>query len=150
MTMNLEVPRIVRATDMGKRHDRDMLAVSMYQGPLDGSPDLYAKFDMWCAGQVYGILQKHFPGYPWKATCDMAQGMITISIPVIMGPTLNYGVRIQEWESMPTKGEQMIIQGGGQLLERFNLPRNGFEAASFLKARDNKHLAQIDFKKRSV
>lgn len=146
--MQIEVPQIVRAVDIDKRHDRSMVALGIYRGPLDGRPDLYAKFDMWCAGQVYAILEKHHPGYPWCAQCDAAQGMISISIPVLMGPTLKWALKLKEWETLATHGEKMVKDGAGQLLERFNLPRTGFEAASFLKARDHRELAQIDFKKK--
>lgn len=150
MNMHIEVPQIVRADEKGRRHDRNMVTVQMYKGPLDGRPDLYAKFDMWCAGQVMGILEKHHPGYPWMAECNAAQGMISISIPVLMGPTLKYALKLKDWESLALHGEKMVMEGAGNLLERFNLPRTGFEAATFLKARDHRELAQIDFRKRNV
>lgn len=143
--MNLEVPQLVRADDNERRADRKMVTLRMYKPPLDGTPDLHKKFDMWVASKVCATLDRHFPGYPWSANCDAKQGVIYFGIPVLMGPTLRWVIRLAEWEDLT---EKLVMQGGGQLLERFNLPRTGFEAASFVHARDNRWLAQIDFKKR--
>lgn len=142
---NLEVPQIVRADDNERRADRKMVTLRMYKAPLDGTPDLHKKFDMWVSSKVVATLDKHFPGYPWMAECNAQQGIVAYSIPVLMGPTLKWAIRLAEWEDLT---EKLVMEGGGQLLERFNLPRTGFEAASFIHARDHKWLADASMKKR--
>lgn len=142
---NIDVPQLVGAEDQERRHDRNMVSIKLYKPPLDGSKDMHRKFDMWVAGRVNGLLDKHYPGYPWRSCCDASQGLVYFSIPVLMGSTLNWAIRLAEWEDLTDK---LVIEGGGQLLERFDLPRNGFEAASFIHARDHRWKAQIDFKSR--
>lgn len=143
---HLDVPQIVHVQDNEKRADRQMMTLRMYKPPLNGAPDVHKKFDMWIASRVNALLDKHFPGYPWSSNCDASQGVIYFGIPVLMGPTLRWVIRLAEWEDLT---EKLVIEGGGQLLERFNLPRNKFEAASFVHARDHRWEAQIDFRKRS-
>jgi hypothetical protein len=143
--LNIEVPQLVRADAAERTGDRQMMNVQIYKAPLDGTPDTFKKFDHFVATRVNEILTHHFPGYPWKSQCDAQQGIVAFSIPVLMGPTLHQVIRLAEWGDLtPMK----VIDAGGELLERFNLPRKGFDAASFIRARDNKHLAQVDFKRR--
>lgn len=145
MSLNIDVPQIVRAEDNDRRGDRKMVTLQMYQAPIDGTPDVNKAFDLFVAGRINEILTHHYPGYPWKSEADAKQGVVYFSIPVLMGPTLKMLIRLGDWYDLTP---MLVIDKGGELLERFNLPRKGFEVASFLKARDNKHLAQIDFKRR--
>lgn len=145
MSLNIDVPQLVRADAHERRHDRQMVSIRLYKPPLDGTPDMHRKFDMWAASQVNAILDKEFPGYPWSSNCDARQGVVYFGIPVLMGPTLRHVVRLAEWSDLTP---DLVRTGGGEILERFNLPRTGFEVASFLHARDNRRLAQIDFKRR--
>jgi hypothetical protein len=46
----------------------------------------------------------------------------------------------KQWDDLNPK---LVIDGGGELLERMNLPRRGFEVMSFLEAHGNKH--KFDF-----
>jgi hypothetical protein len=146
MNERVDVPQIVRADDNERRADRKMVTLRMYKPPLDGTPDLHKKFDMWVASRVNATLDKHFPGYPWSSSCDARQGVIYFGIPVLMGPTLRWVIRLAEWEDLT---EKLVKDGGGELLERFNLPRTGFEAASFIHSRDHRWLADASMKKRA-
>lgn len=145
MSLNIEVPQLVRADAPDRVGDRQMMNVQLYKPPLDGTPDVHKAFDMFVAGRINEILTHHFPGYPWQSNADASQGVVYFSIPVLMGPTLKQIIRLAEWSDLTP---MLVIDLGGELLERFNLPRKGFEVASFLHARDHKELAQIDFKRR--
>ena len=145
MNMNIDVPQLVRADAPDRVGDRQMLNVQLYKPPLDGTPDMHREFDMFVANRINEILTHHYPGYPWQSNADASQGVVYFGIPVLMGPTLKWVIRLGEWDDLTPK---LVIDGGGELLERFNLPRRGFEVDSFLHARDNKHKAQIDFKRR--
>lgn len=142
MTHNtIDVPRLVRSEVQDRRHDRQMVVQALYTPPLDGTPDMHRDFDDFIARRVFEILAHHYPGYPWSVKCNAQQGMIYFQIPVLMGATLHECIRLAQWSDLNPK---LVIDAGGECLERLNLPRTGFEVASFLKARDNKHLAQFD------
>lgn len=145
MNMNIDVPQLVRADAPDRVGDRQMMNVHLYQPPLDGTPDVHKAFDDFVSNRLKEILTHHYPGYTWKMVADASQGIVYFSIPTLMGPTLHMVIRLAEWGDLTP---MLIIDKGGELLERFNLPRKGFEVDSFLHARDNKHKAQIDFKRR--
>lgn len=144
--MNLDVPQLVRADDNDRAADRKMVTLRMYKPPLDGRVDLYKDFDQFVGSRIEEILKYHYPGYPWKCISDAFQGMVYFNIPVLMGATLHWTIRLAEWSDLNPK---LVIDGGGEVLERLNLPRTGFDAASFVKARDEKWLADFTFKRRA-
>lgn len=145
MSLNIEVPQLVRVEDQDRRPGQKMMNLHLYKPPLDGTPDVHEAFDKFVGNRLKEILTYHYPGYRWKMVADASQGIVYFSIPAIMGDTLHMVIRLGDWDDLTPP---LIIDKGGELLERLNLPRTGFDEASFIKARDNKHLAQIDFKRR--
>jgi hypothetical protein len=143
----IDVPQLVfeKKDDRAPYQEREMVHRTLYVPPLDGTEDQRKDFDIWVASGVHHILTKHYPGYPWKAICDSRQGLVYFNIPILMGATLHWTIKLAQWEDFAIGGERLVIEGGGQLLERMNLPRTGFEAGSFLDARDNKHKLDFDF-----
>lgn len=139
----IDVPQLVRAERQDRVAERQMQIRTLYQPPLDGSPDLYREIDLAVARKVIGTLDKEYPGYPWHAKCNAQQGVVYFSIPALMGETLVWLIKLRQWEEFEQNGEHLVRKGGGQLLERMGLPRKAFDADSFVKARDNKHL--LDF-----
>lgn len=137
---NIDVPQLVRAERQDRVADRVIEKRLMYVPPIDGSIDPHRQFDLFVATRIGEILSHHYPGYPWKITSNAQQGIVHFSIPVLMGPTLNWLIRLAQWGDLNPK---MVIDGAGQLLERMNLPRTGFEVMSFLEARANKN--KFDF-----
>ncbi|MET4187608.1 hypothetical protein ABIB86_000443 [Bradyrhizobium sp. JR1.7] len=136
----LDVPQLVRAEVQQRDADRQMQTRLMYVPPLDGSLDPHRNFDAFVAGRIMEILNHHFPGYPWHAVSNAQQGIVYFSIPVLMGETLRYLIKLGDWSDLSPK---LVIDGGGELLERMNLPRKGFDVMSFIKARDQKHLSDF-------
>lgn len=141
----LDVPQLVRAEMQDRHHDRQMQTRQMYTPPLDGSTDPHRHFDAFVASRMMEILAHHYPGYPWDVVSNAQQGVVHFGIRVLMGETLRWVIKLKQWDDLNPK---LVIDGGGELLERFNLPRAGFEVMSFIAARDNKHRAQIDIGKR--
>ncbi len=141
MTHNvIDVPQLVRAERQDRVADRQMEKRLLYAPPLDGSLDPHREFDLFVSKRINEILTHHYPGYPWKAVSNAQQGVVYFSIPALMGDTLHWLIKLGQWNDLSPK---LIIDGGGELLERMNLPRRGFEVMSFVEARGNKH--RFDF-----
>lgn len=141
MTHNvIDVPQLVRAERQERVGERQMEKRTLYTPPLDGSADPHCEFDMFISKRIEEILQHHYPGYTWDAKVSAQQGLIWFNIPVLMGETLYWAIKLKQWDDLNSK---LVIDGGGELLERMNLPRKGFEVMSFLEARGNRH--KFDF-----
>lgn len=136
----IDVPQLVRAERQERISDRAYEKRLVYQPPLDGSLDPHRKFDLFVARRINEILSHHYPGYPWKVISNAQQGVVYFNIPVLMGDTLHWLIKLGQWDDLSPK---LVIHGGGELLERMRLPRRGFEVMSFLEAKRNKHL--LDF-----
>jgi hypothetical protein len=132
----IDVPQLVRAERQDRVNDRSMQQRLLYTPPLDGSLDPHRGFDAFVATRISEILNHHFPGYPWKVISNAEQGVVYFNIPQLMGETLHWLIKLKQWDDLNPK---MVIDGGGQLLERMRLPRTGFDVMSFVEARDNKH-----------
>lgn len=136
----IDVPQLVRAEKQERAGERQMEQRLLYQPPLDGSLDPKRDFDLFVSRRMSEILNHHFPGYPWKCVSNAQQGVVYFSIPILMGDTLHYLIKLGQWEDLSPK---LVIDGGGELLERMNLPRRGFEVMAFLEARANRE--KMDF-----
>ena len=98
--------------------------------------------EMEVARAVMTVLQQHYPGHPWAVRVD-AKGKykaVMIKLPAIM--------RAQDHYVLPfplllggTIGDfnRRVIAAGGEIMERFNIPRSGFREDPFVLAR-NAHI----------
>jgi hypothetical protein len=111
-----------------------------YVPPLDGRLDDRKGFDQFIADEVQLILQKHYPGYPWKAECNSKQGVLWFAIPILMGETLKWVIRLAQWSDLNPK---LIRDGAGELLERLNLRRGIISIGEFADQQRNKHRADF-------
>jgi len=132
----IDVPQLVRAERQDRVAERQMEQRLLYVPPLDGSVDQNKGFDLFVSQRMSEILCHHYPGYPWKCVSNSQQGVVYFNIPALMDDTLHYLIKLGQWSDLSPK---LIIDGGGELLERMNLPRRGFEVMSFLEARGAKH-----------
>lgn len=140
-----DTPRIVAAEEHIGRDKLRMTTVSTYVPPLDGTDDEVKGFDMHVAKGVITILSKKYFGYPWMVTVETRQGIIMFQIPELMGPTLQYVIRLAEYKDLDPA---LIIRCGGELLERMGLPRTQIDMAAYAHARSNKHKFQFGDVKR--
>lgn len=103
-----------------------------YTPPLDGKSDDYAGFDMRIARGIGELLNKHYFGYTWKSYADTRQGVVGFSIPELMGDTLHMVINLKKFDAL---NPQLIIDKGGELLERMKLPRGKVEMAEIVEAK---------------
>jgi hypothetical protein len=94
----------------------------------DGSRQRAAT-DVATACAVRRILDAAYPGHDWDVIADSGQGYVAFRIPALMG--INFAYLIKGRELTPAA----VLAGGGELLERYRLPRGKFDLDRFLEAR---------------
>lgn len=107
----------------------------LYTPPLDGTPDQVNAFDMRIARAVAEVLVKNYPGYSWKVTAESRQGVVYFQIPELMGPTLQYLIKLGAFEDLTPK---LIMVCAGELLERMGLRRGAIDLGEYMAAKNNK------------
>lgn len=86
------------------------------------------KVDLQCARGIGRLLHDHYQGHFWEVMVDSKQGIATITISVLLG---NWKYLIKLDDLSPA----MVITAGGEILERFNIPRSSIDVAAFVEAR---------------
>ncbi|MGH6791254.1 MAG: hypothetical protein ACRECF_00740 [Methyloceanibacter sp.] len=108
----------------------------LYQHPDlgdDPRPDPYAKADAELRDWIGGLIQMHYPNHPWRVSVEHKQGMIMIQIPQLMGATNWYTIPMQRVAGHHDL-KRKVINGCGDILERYQIPRAAFSPAEFLRA----------------
>jgi len=87
------------------------------------------------AVEVYHKLAEHYPGHQWRTTADHCAGVVTIQL-------LYQGVERREglwgWVlHIDRLDPSAVVKAGGELLERFKLPRGGAPEDVALRALGN-------------
>jgi hypothetical protein len=88
-----------------------------------------AAADLAAAGSVRRILDTAYPGHDWEVVAESAQGYVAFRIPALMGANYAYLIRGKDLTA------KAVLTGGGELLERYRLPRGKFDLDRFLEAR---------------
>lgn len=133
-------PVLLRSDALDQSRAPPLIVQKHYKPPLDGLIDDRKGFDQTMADDVQKILQTKYPGYPWDAVCDSAQGVVYFSIPILMGPTLKMVIRLAEWSDL---NPALIMRTAGDLLERIGLRRGLISLGEFSDAQRNKQ--KFDF-----
>jgi hypothetical protein len=110
------------------------LAFSRYEKPgLDDTPevDRWAAFDLAGARDMWRVLESHYPGHPWETEIDSRGRMAYVSIPSITG-RWKYRIHLSALKSDP--GLRIVIKAGGEILERWGIPRAGFCGVAYKEA----------------
>lgn len=98
-------------------------------GLMPEESDPWAEWDMMVAKAITRVLLSQYRGHFWVVESNRAQGIAWISIPLLLG----------EWKYKFSLSEEitpaMIIRAGGDILERFNIPRSNLDVASFIAAK---------------
>jgi hypothetical protein len=68
---------------------------------------------------ILDVLSRHYGLFEWSVTVDTRQGMCYISLPDI--DVQGYRIRLTE---IDTDSVRKIVRFGGELLERYGIPRN--------------------------
>jgi hypothetical protein len=92
--------------------------------------DQWAAYDQWAGQRAMALLQRHYPGYDgwWRVAYDSGQGICDINMPLLMGG--NVVIR----EKLPIT-PQWVVRAGGEILERYRLPRSRFDLDRLLEVR---------------
>jgi hypothetical protein len=85
-------------------------------------------------------LEQHYPAHPWMVKVDMKQGIVQVSLPLVMPKTEVYVIHIDKLKMDPAL--KCVVRAGGTILEKYNIPRSGFRLDTFLEARDRGHIGQ--------
>jgi hypothetical protein len=137
MTDAADTPIIVKSEKVeGDRPHSAMHMVETYTAPLDGEADPYAGVDRQVARGVHELLSKKYPGYPWSVRVDSRQGIIAFQLSDLMGATLHWVIRMSEYDG--ERAMNLVIAGGGELLERMGLHRGRMIPADYIRALANK------------
>jgi len=106
-------------------HDR---VVASKTAARPGEVD-HTGYELWVARRAFDLLEAAYPGYAWFVDCDLEKGGVCIALPVLMGGNWVYFINMKDME--PAR----VLAAGGELLERYRLPRSRFELGRFLEAR---------------
>jgi hypothetical protein len=124
------------------RGAHDMVALAKYEAPANAEGgiayDPFKTMDMANAKWMADVLLKAYPGYPWRCVYDGHQKMAYLSIPILMGINKFWAINLTT--DQMTDG--LLKRAGGELLERYEIPRGRFELTPFLEARE-KHSALV-------
>lgn len=109
----------------------DATVMQQYIPPPGGEVDLLKAADMALAKKVYAFLKTRMPvGYDWRVVSDQRQGVLLISIPVLMG-VCHFGLI----NLRTTPIADGVVELAGQILERYGLSRTVFNVDALLEAR---------------
>lgn len=101
-----------------------------YIRPADPEEDdPYAAWDITVAKAITRVLLAHYRGHFWEVYCSRRDGIAWITIPLLMG-NHKFVFKLRN-DITPS----MIVKAGGEILERFNMPRSDIDVASFLAAK---------------
>src|ERR1700688_2311921 len=125
----------VDAEESSGRGDHNRVVVSQYVSSRPGGStfetDPNAEEDQTLARYVRWFLLSKFPcGYEWCVIADTFQGIVTISIPILMGVNKKMVINLRT-----TPLDQGVLRCAGEILERYWLPRSHFDSGLFLQAR---------------
>ena len=81
--------------------------------------------DLALAAAVYHKLDAHYPGHQWRVNADHETGLVTVQLLytdlVRRNAKWGYVIKIDRLNGDPTL--HAAVKAGGELLERFGLPR---------------------------
>jgi hypothetical protein len=127
--MHLTIPNIM-ARKIGFKQ-RDVRYERPGEAGIDHDPHAIA--DMALAKKVGDALQRHYPDHPWMVEVNHAQGVIMISLPIVMAQNKKFVIHVSSLLADP--GLRSVMRAGGEILERYKVPRAGFSLDRFLEAR---------------
>jgi hypothetical protein len=87
---------------------------------------------------ISDILNRHYPNHPWMVGCNHEAGdlYIQLAYPSRIGHLARHGYRIHMACSQDLM-KKKVMRAGGELLERWKLPREKANSDSYAKAKSN-------------
>jgi hypothetical protein len=105
-----------------------------YIDPNEGDgngADPFAEADLRLTQACAATLELHYPGHPWLIEASHQQGVVYISIPIFTGRN-KYVIHINVLKVDP--GLRHVVRAGGEILERFKIPRQRFSVDNYVNA----------------
>lgn len=93
-------------------------------------------YELTVAKAIGRILQAHYPGHPWFVEVMADQGVAKITIPPLLGMNWGYILHLDKIGASP----RPVIEAGGHILERFNIPRSTIDLAAYITAEEKNPL----------
>lgn len=86
------------------------------------------------ARDIAMLLNFYYPGHAWEVTVDSRHGGAQLRIAVLMTGSHCY---FMAFNDLATHGDfrKRVRDAGGELLERFQIPRNSFDLNAYVEAR---------------
>lgn len=99
--------------------------------------------------EIYRVLSAHYPGHPWAIEVHAEQGFVFITIPPLLGANWGYVLPFGPLDGDTFRAS--VIRAGGDLLERFEIPRSTIDMARYIEL-EAKHplLGQFRAKHRAL
>jgi len=94
--------------------------------------DKFKQADEALARKIWAVLQYHYPGHPWGVAVQHSQGVAMVQIP----PYVNWSFVIHLNTLNGDPGMKSVVRAGGEMLERYSIPRSGFKIENFITAMD--------------
>lgn len=101
-------------------------------------PDPFKKRELEVAEAMFRKLMEHYPGHFWTTEVNMRQGIAQIKIKHLMTAGHGYIIKLKDLWSDP--GMMCVVRGGGEILERYKIPRSTFDLSAFLEAKYQPHV----------
>lgn len=104
-----------------------------YERQGDEAVDPHAGHDLALTKRIAETLERHYPSHPWMVEVSHANGVVFISLPIVMKRNQKFVLHTDNLKVDP--GLRAVVRAGGEILERHNVPRSGFRLDHFLHAR---------------
>jgi hypothetical protein len=100
-----------------------------------------ARAEMRIAADIKAVLDRHYPGHKWHVGANLLGEVAYLAIPVLMGPIDNFILHLENIMD-PLQLSLAVMKAGGEVLERFGIPRTSLEKGlpEFLEARATKRI----------
>lgn len=132
------VPRFVAGHPAPSRHAIQAARRGFTRHSIDydqtDEVDPYLAADLALTKRIAEKLEAHYPAHPWMVTVTHAQGIAAIKLPLVMKRNQAFILHIDKLGNDPSL--RAVVRAGGELLEKYNMPRHGFALDRFLQARD--------------
>jgi hypothetical protein len=98
--------------------------------PAEHGIDEHQEADEALMKHMHHVLVQHYPGHPWGVAVEHSQGVAVI---FVMGfQQWGYRLKLALLKSDP--GMREVIRGAGEMLERYRMPRSGFDLGQWRAA----------------
>lgn len=95
------------------------------------------------AKRACGVLAQHYPNHMWKVLANTEGGTLAV-FNLMLSAQMGYVVKLPETYSS-SELDKRVMLAGGEVLERYNLARGGFNQFQYdaLRSEKGKHIVSL-------